>query len=88
MPSTTMLSRFVDASWHLINADRPENAAFIITSHLCGPTSGATREVRVAVQRWWMANAETINGWLDRRWRGEMTTDEFFDHVRENLLQA
>lgn len=90
---TTVFSQYIKLFWNDVCQVDPADAAFVIhkgiNDHLDQLTKNhekAKGAVAKMTSEWWVASANDINGWLGLYQGGQMSEDEFFEHLRENVL--
>lgn len=97
----TLFSDYVSKYWDEIVVVPPKFAPSMFTNGLIQNIAsllpikrfgvdGAKKAERIAVdraQKWWSESQHSVNAWLNAIDGGQMTNEEFFDSLRENILQ-
>ena len=91
--STTVFSEYIKQFWNDVCQVTPAHAGFTITQEIIKKLPQLTRNADKAekavikmMQDWWLANSASVNGWVAQCTAKQMTVDQFFDNLRENLL--
>lgn len=91
--STTVFSEFIKKFWNDVRQVPPANAAYTVASEVIKKLDQLTRNsdkaekaVGKMVSDWWVTNSAAINGWVALHGAGQMSSDAFFDNLRQNLL--
>lgn len=98
--SSTVFSKFIKLFWNDICQVGPANAAFTVTQEIMKKLDQITHVPANAVsadkaknainefmQKWWLKSSASINGWVALYTAGQMTSAEFFDKLRDSLLE-
>ncbi|MFF2053840.1 UvrD-helicase domain-containing protein [Leifsonia sp. NPDC058194] len=92
---TTVFSQYIKLFWNDVCQVNPADAAFVIhkgindnLEHLTNKQNAAKAVGAVAkmTSDWWIASGADINGWVGLFQNGQLSRDEFFDRLRENVL--
>lgn len=90
---TTVFSQYIKMFWNDVCQVDPADAAFVIykgindnLDQLTKNAAKAAGAIAKMTSDWWVASGVTINGWLGLFQAGQMTRDQFFDHLQENVL--
>lgn len=97
----TLFSDYVSKYWEEIVVVPPKFAPSMFTNGLIQNiasllpikrfgNNGAKKAENIAIdraQKWWAESQHTINAWLNAIDANQMTNEEFFDALRENILQ-
>lgn len=95
--STTVFSQYIKVFWNDVLQVDPKDAAYVIamgiTQNLAqltkqAVTDAAAKAVGSMVEQWWRENNPHVNGWLGLHQASpsQMSRDEFFERLRENVL--
>jgi len=91
--STTVFSEFIKKFWNDVCQVPPANASFAVTQEVIKKLDQLTRNADKAekqvikmMQDWWLANSASINGWVALCTAGQMSNADFFDKLRQCLL--
>lgn len=91
--STTVFSEFIKKFWNDVCQVPPAHASFTVTSEIQKKLDQLTRNADKAepqvvkmMQDWWITNSAAINGWVQLCTAGQLSTTEFFDKLRQCLL--
>lgn len=92
--STTVFSQFIKMYWGDVQAvPHPANASLAISKMIMDNLSLLTKNsakagasVQRMVSNWWVENGSTINGWVKLEASSSITRQEFFDNLRQNVL--
>ncbi|WP_311245277.1 MULTISPECIES: ATP-dependent helicase [unclassified Microbacterium] len=92
--STTVFSQYIKMFWNDVMQVDPADAAFVIykgindnLATLSKQHEAAAPHVKRMTSDWWSKNGTTINGWLGLFQMGQMTSDQFYDHLQDNVLK-
>lgn len=90
---TTVFSQYIKMFWNDVLQVDPADAAFVIHKGINEHLDQLTRnydKAKASVQRmtseWWIASGPEINGWLGLYQAGQMTAEQFFANLQENVL--
>lgn len=93
--STTVFSEFIKKHWdQVLQVPDIKDAAFAVThgidtnlaTLIRGDEAKARPSVMNMVSQWWIETSSTIQGWLMMVAAQQMTVDEYFDTLRQSLL--
>lgn len=91
--STTVFSEFIKKFWNDVCQVAPANASFTVTQEIIKKLDQLTRnadkaekQVLKMMQDWWLTNSAAINGWVALCTAGQMSNSDFFDKLRQCLL--
>lgn len=91
--STTVFSEYIKQFWNDICQITPANAAFAVTQEIPKKLDQITRNADKAgpavgrmMSDWWINNGASINGWLAQIAANQLTSAQFYDDLRQNLL--
>ncbi len=91
--ATTVFSSYIKLFWNDVIQVDPSDAAFVVyqgvNTNLAQITRNADKAVAAVAKmttEWWQASSADINGWLGLYQAGQMTRDEFFARLQENVL--
>lgn len=91
--STTVFSQYIKLFWNDVLQVNPADASFVVSKGIIDNLAQLTRQaekaetpVRKMVSDWWLANSADINGWLYLFQQGQLSGDDFFGRLRENIL--
>jgi DNA helicase-2/ATP-dependent DNA helicase PcrA len=91
--SSTVFSEYIKRFWNDVCQVAPASAAFMITQEIIKNLDQLTRNAPAAekavtkmMQDWWLTNSAAINGWVALVGHGQLTDAEFFDKLRQGLL--
>ncbi len=91
--ATTVFSQYIKMFWNDVCQVDPADAAFVIYKGINDNLDQLTKQAdkaRASVGRmtseWWAASGDDINGWLGLYQAGQITSDEFFERLQENVL--
>lgn len=90
---TTVFSQYIKMFWNDVCQVDPADAAFVVHKGINDNLPQLTRQAEKAVDRvaqltskWWTTTGADINGWVGLYQAGRMTREEFFDHLRDCVL--
>lgn len=90
---TTVFSQYIKLFWNDVCQVDPSDAAFVIhkgindnLDQLTKNAAKAAGAVAKMTSDWWIASGADINGWVGLYQAGQMTVDQFFERLRENVL--
>jgi DNA helicase-2/ATP-dependent DNA helicase PcrA len=90
---TTVFSQYIKLFWNDVCQLDPKDAAFAIhkgindnLDQLTKNAAAAAGAVAKMTSDWWIAGANEINGWLGLYQAGQITADEFFERLQDNVL--
>jgi DNA helicase-2/ATP-dependent DNA helicase PcrA len=90
---TTVFSQYIKMFWNDVCQVDPGDAAFVIhkgindnLDQLTKQAAKAAGAVAKMTSDWWIASGSDINGWVGLFQARQMTRDEFFDRLRDNVL--
>jgi DNA helicase-2/ATP-dependent DNA helicase PcrA len=91
--ATTVFSQYIKMFWNDVCQVDPADAAFVIhkgindnLDQLTKNASKAAGSVARMTSEWWVSSSNDINGWLGLYQAGQMTAEEFFNRLRDNVL--
>ena len=91
--STTVFSEFIKLFWNDVCQVAPADASYTVTQEIIKKLDRLTRSpdkaepaVRKMMQAWWFESSPTILGWVAMVSAGQLTNAQFFDNLRQNLL--
>lgn len=94
--ATTIFSEYIKRHWNDAKQVPVHQATFAVTQQIINnistltnnssPSAAQVTKVTEMIQNWWLKNSGTIKGWSDKTAKRLMTKDEFFDNLRQNLL--
>lgn len=95
--SDTLFSKYIQKYWTEVTSVAPNNAPFIFTkqvlAHVHQISSGNRKyaanqlnRAKDALTNWWSANQRDIVGMIGAVNSGAMTDEEFFSHLKDNIL--
>lgn len=95
--STTVFSNYIKKFWNNILQTAPKDASFAVSRDILNNLAlltqvkhnpkGVERAVTGFIHDWWTDNNQMINSWVALHQQQGITTDEFFDRLRSNMLE-
>lgn len=94
--ATDIFSKYIKEFWNDVLVSDPHNASFVIAQGIKNnmhtlarnaQNPAAQNAITKMVSEWWIANAPTIQGWVQLCSSGHMSHQQFFDDLRDNLLK-
>ncbi|MBT8162936.1 MULTISPECIES: UvrD-helicase domain-containing protein [Arthrobacter] len=94
--ATDVFSKYIKFFWNDVLQVQPSNASFVVAQGIKDNMDKLTKNAgnkKVAdavlgmVSTWWTANARVIRGWEQLCLQGTLAHGDFFDRLRDNLLQ-
>lgn len=95
MNSTDIFSKYIRLYWNDVLQSPPHNAAYTVTQGIQNNLPKLTRNagkpavekaIMGTVSQWWVTNAAVINSMVARVQGGSMSMNDFFDGLRDNML--
>lgn len=90
---TTVFSQYIKLFWNDVCQVDPADAAFVIHKGINDNLDKLTKNhekakgvVSKMTSDWWIASSAEVNGWLGLYQSGQIPADEFFERLRENVL--
>jgi len=90
---TTVFSQYIKMFWNDVLQVDPSDASFVIYKGINDNLDQLTKNhekakgvVAKMTSDWWIASANDINGWLGLYQAGQMSAEDFFERLRENVL--
>lgn len=92
--STTVFSQFIKLFWNdVLQVPDVAAASLAVSKGIMDNLDKLTKNAdksKAAVQRmvsdWWLSNSSSINGWVNLVRANNMSRQDFFDNLRQNLL--
>jgi DNA helicase-2/ATP-dependent DNA helicase PcrA len=91
--ATTVFSQYIKLFWNDVCQVDPSDAAFVIhkgindnLAQLTKQADKAAGAVSKMTSDWWVASSSDINGWVGLFQANQLSRDEFFERLQENVL--
>lgn len=93
--ATDIFSKYIKFFWNDVLQAKPSGASFVVSQGIKDNMSKLTKnagnpQVEKAILRtiseWWVENSAAINGWVVLCNQGSLSHKDFFERLRDNLL--